>query len=274
MSEREDNPLNTPYHRERTKLEKKGLSESEVANALHKKWPDMRHMYCYVDRKEQRTAYIQYAKELIRRGLAINYSYESKEEMRQYTERGHTPSARMMITVKDRETKIPAALAEEIGVKHDVWFDCYDDDGPPHVNPEGGRKLAANTTTVRIPEILFHELWALEVDTFAGPEESGPGRTNFVEAMESAEKADRYGHNITLNEAGVVYALSPNGALRQHTDIWADNSQMGNDMQDRIDARKYIAHSLKVIAKLEAQRESNPGAPPTNAAALVSNLRF
>lgn len=145
MSKREDNPGNTPYQRERKKLEKKGLGEDEVAQALHKKWPDSRHMFCYVDRKEQRTAYIQYAKELIRLGLVIDYSYESKEEMRQYKEeRGGPVSARMMITVKDRETKIPAAVAEEIGVKYDVWFDCYDDDGPPHVNPEVGRKLAAN----------------------------------------------------------------------------------------------------------------------------------
>ena len=128
--------MSTPYKNERKKLEKQGLSEREVGAALHKKWPELRHMFCYVDRKEQRTAYIQYAKELIRRGIAINYSYESKEEMSQYAERGMPVSARMMITMKDMEVGVPAKVADEIGEKYGVWFDCYDDDGPPHENPK------------------------------------------------------------------------------------------------------------------------------------------
>lgn len=141
---REENPVNTPQGRERRRLERQGKSNIEVAKALVAKWPESRDFVCISYSRKHRTAYTELAKELIKRGVAIDYEYQSAEEVESY---GST-DGRFRITIKDSTTRIPWDLSEQISAKHNVNFDCYDDEfkGEYEENP---RKPVSATDLVR-----------------------------------------------------------------------------------------------------------------------------
>lgn len=137
MAKREPNPANTPEGRERRRLEKKGLSESEVAKALVAKWPDSRTYACIVYTRKHRSMYTEFAKELIKRGIAIDYEYVSVKE----TENYGGQDGRFNITIKNSTTSVPESLVESISTKHNLYFDCYDDEfrGEYERNPRAER---------------------------------------------------------------------------------------------------------------------------------------
>ena len=61
-----------------------------------------------------------------------------------------------------------------------------------------------------------------------------------------------------LDDVAREYAIAGNGALRQHTDIWEDNTEYGSDPETRKMARQLLAQAERMLAKLRAAREPNP----------------
>lgn len=148
----EQNPRNTPFEREISKWERKGLSRGDAIQKAVAKWPTSRHMTCIVYSREHRKMYTELAKALIKRGIAIDYEYTSKEETRSYG----SDEARFTITIKDSTTGIPRDLESQVYDKYNVYPDCYDDEfrGKYETNP---RQSNAAPTTDPSSQVLVAE---------------------------------------------------------------------------------------------------------------------
>ncbi len=136
------NPEDTPLMRRLRKFQRQGLNHHDAGAKAYEPWPNSRTMVCYIENREGRSAFVESARYLIKLGLAIDYEYQSKAEMRGYRDDpSEHVSARGSVEIKDRTTKLPNEALRAIEQKHGLNFlDCYDDEFIwPRENP--GRPL-------------------------------------------------------------------------------------------------------------------------------------
>lgn len=130
----------TPVQKMWDEGRKKGLSDYDISTAITKRWPDTREVVFLIDNRDQRKVFTRFAQYMIREGLAINYRYTSKRELKDYTTYpGETVTARGTIEVIDRETPLPLDKLREIEDDVVVGVEVYDDDYIwPEENPRRG----------------------------------------------------------------------------------------------------------------------------------------
>jgi len=125
-----ENPSDTPYQRFLDRRIAKGDSLGEALAAAGKHFgDDTRNVYFYLGTRKERSAFTKLSRELVRRGLALDYDYASKAEVIREGAEPEFARPRGRILMADSETPIPSDLLERLAEEADLYFfDFYDDD--------------------------------------------------------------------------------------------------------------------------------------------------
>jgi len=144
---RAHNPASTPVQKIIAKSIRKNREDPdkglrEGIQEIYERWPDQREVVVYIYDREGRTAFTKFAKELIKRGDAIDYTYRSKAQVIHDGASPSTASPMGEITMKDKDTRLDSELFNKLLNKHYGNVDLYDDDyrWPREDNPQAVKR--------------------------------------------------------------------------------------------------------------------------------------